>query len=248
METEREFSFKSYFIYAVRKWIVPVLCVLIGVGAGVYYSLAYKTTNIIMYEGTLRFEVDDYRTLYCGQEQFGDGEYSICEAKGRSMIDVAATPKLKSQVYEKVKGEIYPDIKSEAEKRNKFFSNLKITRDSNFSLRVDFAYDIVRDEDKGIAYRVVSTYLYEARLDIRTANQTLYEKIAAAEAAGTKVDVIHESSIDENYDTAEFSGLTQSNSKPSLVTSSLIGGVGGLAVAVAIIRNMFLCDKRIKGL
>ena len=46
METEREFSFKSYFIYAVRKWIVPVLCVLIGVGAGVYYSLAYKTTNI----------------------------------------------------------------------------------------------------------------------------------------------------------------------------------------------------------
>lgn len=48
METEREFSFKSYFIYAVRKWIVPVLCVLIGVGAGVYYALAYKTTNIIM--------------------------------------------------------------------------------------------------------------------------------------------------------------------------------------------------------
>lgn len=248
METEREFSFKSYFIYAVRKWIVPVLCVLIGVGAGVYYALAYKTTNIIMYEGTLRFEVDEYRTLYYGQTQLGDGEYSVCEAKGRSMIDIAATPKLKSKVYEEVKGEIYPDMKSESEKRNKFLSNLKVTRDSNFSVRVDFAYNIVRDEDKGIAYRVVSTYLYEARLDIRTANQTLYEKIAAAEAAGTKVDVIHESSIDENYDTAEFSGLTQSNSKPSLVTSSLIGGVGGLAVAVAIITILYLCDKRIKRL
>ena len=244
METEREFSFKSYFIYAVRKWIVPVLCVLIGVGAGVYYSLAYKTTNIIMCEGTLRFEVDEYRTLYYGQTQLGDGEYSVCEAKGRSMIDVAATPKLKSQVYKKVKGEIYPDINSEAEKRNKFFSNLKITRDSNFSVRVDFAYDIVRDEDKKIAYRVVSTYLDEAQLDIRTANSGLYDKIAAAEAA----DVIHRSTIDENYDTAEFSGLTQSNSKPSLVTSSLIGGVGGLAVAVAIITILYLCDKRIKRL
>ena len=244
METEREFSFKSYFIYAVRKWIVPVLCVLIGVGAGVYYSLAYKTTNIIMCEGTLRFEVDEYRTLYYGQTQLGDGGYSICEAKGRSMIDVAATPKLKSQVYKKVKDEIYPDIKSETKKRNKFFSNLKITRDSNFSLRVDFAYNIVRDEDKGIAYRVVSTYLDEAQLDIRTANSGLYDKIAAAEAA----DVIHRSTIDENYDTAEFSGLTQSNSKPSLVTSSLIGGVGGLAVAVAIITILYLCDKRIKRL
>ena len=174
METEREFSFKSYFIYAVRKWIVPVLCVLIGVGAGVYYSLAYKTTNIIMYEGTLRFEVDEYRTLYYGQTQLGDGEYSICEAKGRSMIDVAATPKLKSQVYEKVKDEIYPDIKSETKKRNKFFSNLKITRDSNFSLRVDFAYNIVRDEDKGIAYRVVYNYLYDEGRYLITSNHQLY--------------------------------------------------------------------------
>ena len=40
METEKEFSFRSYFVYAMRKWIILALCILIGVGAGVYYSLA----------------------------------------------------------------------------------------------------------------------------------------------------------------------------------------------------------------
>ena len=39
---EKEFSFRNYFIYILRKWIIVALCVLIGGGIGAYYSLSYK--------------------------------------------------------------------------------------------------------------------------------------------------------------------------------------------------------------
>ena len=52
---EKEFSFRNYFIYILRKWIIVALCVLIGGGIGAYYSLSFKTTNIAVYEGTIKF-------------------------------------------------------------------------------------------------------------------------------------------------------------------------------------------------
>lgn len=247
METEKEFSFRSYFVYAMRKWIILVLCVLIGAGAGVYYSMSYKATNIVMYEGTISFDVAEYGSLYYPGE-LSDGTYSICEAKGRSIMDVASIPKLKSDVYDAVKTRIYPNEKSESAKIQKFLTNLKITRDSNFAVRVDFAYDITRDEDKEAAYNVVYTYINLAKLDIYAANPGLKEKNAAAIASGTGGKVIIESPIGVNYDTAVFGDLTQSNKKPSLVTSPLIGGVGGLVAAAVIITLMYAFDKRIKRL
>ena len=210
METEKEFSFRSYFVYAMRKWIILVLCVLIGAGAGVYYSMSYKATNIVMYEGTISFDVAEYGSLYYPGE-LSDGTYSICEAKGRSIMDVASIPKLKSDVYDAVKTRIYPNEKSESAKIQKFLTNLNITR----------------DEDKEAAYNVVYTYINLAKLDIYAANPGLKEKNDAAIANGTGGKVIIESSIGVNYDTAVFGDLTQSNKKPSLVTSPLIGGVGG---------------------
>ena len=57
---EKEFSFRNYFIYILRKWIIVALCVLIGGGIGAYYSLSFKTTNIAVYEGTIKFNTLEY--------------------------------------------------------------------------------------------------------------------------------------------------------------------------------------------
>ena len=248
METEKEFSFRSYFVYAMRKWIILALCILIGVGAGVYYSLAYKTTNIVMYEGTISFDVAEYGNLYYTKAELSEGAYNICEAKGRSIIDVAFMPKLKSDVYDAVKTKVYPKEKKETERLKKFLKNLKVTRDSNFSVRVDFAYDITRDEDKEVAYLVVATYTSLAKNDIYAANPGLRVKNEEAIESGEGGKVIIESPIGVNYDTAEFSDLTQSNSKPSLVTSVLVGALGGFVAAIVVVMLTYVCDKRIKRL
>ena len=182
----------------MRKWIILALCILIGAGAGVYYSLAYKTTNIVMYEGTISFDVAEYGNLYYTKAELSEGAYNICEAKGRSIIDVASIPKLKSDVYDAVKTKVYKKEKKETERLKKFLKNLKVTRDSNFSVRVDFAYDITRDEDKEVAYLVVATYTSLAKNDIYAANPGLRAKIEDAMERGDGGKVIIESHIGVN--------------------------------------------------
>ena len=60
---EKEFSFKNYFLYVLRKWIIPVLCVLVGAAIGLYYSISFKTTNVEVYEGAIRFNLEEYIKL-----------------------------------------------------------------------------------------------------------------------------------------------------------------------------------------
>ncbi len=244
METEREFSFKSYLIYAVRKWIIPVLCVIVGIACGVFYSLTYKTTNIVLHESTLSFDVTEYSNLYYPGD-FSDSVYSLCSSKGSSIIDIAVVPKLKSDVYDKVKDIVYPKEKAETVKVKKFLENLQVSRVSTFAMRVDFAYDIKSDEDIEVAKNVVKTYIDIAKAEIYAQNAGFCEKEKASVDAGGSY-VLTSSTIGANYDTSIFSDLTDSNTRPSLIMSS-IGGAGvGLVVAIVIITLMYIFTKYIK--
>ena len=95
---------------------------------------------------------------------------------------------------------------------------------------------------------MVVTYTSLAKNDIYAANPGLRVKNEEAIESGEGGKVIIESPIGVNYDTAEFSDLTQSNSKPSLVTSVLVGALGGFVAVIVVVTLTYVCDKRIKRL
>ncbi len=48
---EKYFTFKNYFIYALRYWIVLAVCAVIGLGGGIAYGALNSNTELVVYNG-----------------------------------------------------------------------------------------------------------------------------------------------------------------------------------------------------
>lgn len=237
---EKEFSFKNYFIYIIRKWIALVVCVVVGAAVGAYYSLSYKTTDIAVYEGNIRFSIYDYYAALNGNtDKLGEGEFALLSATADDVIAVATDPLLKTATYEAMKDSLNFKTKTDNEKRDKFFAAFKVVKEDR-TVRVDFAYDIDNEDDEKTAKEVVSTYLTLAKDNAK-------EKIVANNpelAEDNKVLTV--SDVRQNFDTAEMKDLVATNEKPSIVNCLLIGILGGLVLGVVIDTAIYLFDPRVK--
>lgn len=149
---EKEFSFRNYFVYIMRKWIIVAICLLIGGGIGAYYSLSFKTTNIAVYEGTIKFNTLEYVYLL---EKNGDIikvdnviDYEFYNDTAKAIVQTATESILKTETFTAVSDQIYAGEKKAADKKEKFFNHLVVTSENNF-VKVDFAYDIKSEARRG---------------------------------------------------------------------------------------------------
>lgn len=247
---EKEFSFKNYFIYILRKWIFPVVAVLIGAGVGIYYSLSFKTTNIGIYEGSIKFSVSDYVKYLGTGDGMSEGEYLLHTSLGESLMLTASNPLLKTATYEyaktneegeatepKIKDIVYPKIKNEQDKRNEFFKSLNVTK-SGYVVRVSFAYDTNYENGEEIAIKVVETYTALAKAAIIQENSVMG-------AEGNNAVTTQRAT--RNFDTAG-NALVADNERPSLVLSLAVGVIGGLFVGIVIVTLIYAFDKRVKSI
>lgn len=235
VNNEKEFSFKNYFVYVLRKWIIPVLCVLVGAAVGLYYSVSFKNTNVEVYEGTIRFNLEEYIKLFSPEGGITEGDYSLHTATAESVMQIATDSIVKTKTYEQMRDKIYPGIKDEGGKRDSFFKSIKAERE-NYVVKVDFAYDINSDADVQTAKEVVAAYLNFAVEMMKNSNANLKSDNA----------VISVSEVVRNYDAASMSELVVNNAAPSLVSSLLIGAVGGAVLGIVIISLVYVFDPRIK--
>ena len=104
---EKEFSFKNYFLYVLRKWIIPVLCVLVGAAIGLYYSISFKTTNVEVYEGAIRFNLEEYIKLVSPEGGLTEGDYSLYTATADSVMQIATDSVVKTKTYEQMESKLY---------------------------------------------------------------------------------------------------------------------------------------------
>lgn len=172
VNNEKEFSFKNYFVYVLRKWIIPVLCVLVGAAIGLYYSVSFKNTNVEVYEGTIRFNLEEYIKLFSPEGGITEGDYSLHTATAESVMQIATDSIVKTKTYEQMRDKIYPGIKDEGGKRDSFFKSIKAERE-NYVVKVDFAYDINSDADVQTAKEVVAAYLNFAVEMMKNSNANL---------------------------------------------------------------------------
>ena len=232
---EKEFSFKNYFLYVLRKWIIPVLCVLVGAAIGLYYSISFKPTNVEVYEGAIRFNLEEYIKLVSPEGGLTEGDYSLYTATAESVMQIATDSVVKTKTYEQMESKLYPGVKDAGAKRNRFFSSLKTERE-NYVVKVDFAYDVTSEADVTVAKEVVTTYL----------NLAVEKMIAGNANLQPENSVISVSEAVRNYDTDIMSELVVNNAAPSLVSSLLIGAVGGAVLGVIVISLIYVFDPRIK--
>ncbi len=236
---EKEFSFRNYFIYILRKWIIVALCVLIGGGIGAYYSLSFKTTNIAVYEGTIKFNTLEYVYLL---EKNGDIikgdtviDYDFYNDTAKAIVQTATESILKTETFTAVSDQIYAGEKKTSDKKDKFFNHLVVTSENNF-VKVDFAYDIRSEADEAAAVNVVDQYLKNAVAKITASYPEL--------AGDNKALIV--SPVMKNFDTEAMSKIVESNNKPSLFVYMFIGLLGGFAAGMVIATLVYVFDPRIK--
>ncbi len=236
---EKEFSFRNYFVYIMRKWIIVAICLLIGGGIGAYYSLSFKTTNIAVYEGTIKFNTLEYVYLLEKNDDIikvdNVIDYEFYNDTAKAIVQTATESILKTETFTAVSDQIYAGEKKAADKKEKFFNHLVVTSENNF-VKVDFAYDIKSEADEAAAVNVVNQYLKNAVAKITAS----YPELAGENKA------LIVSPVTKNFDTEAMSKIVESNNKPSLFVYMFIGLLGGFAAGAVIATLVYAFDPRIK--
>ena len=50
---KKEFSFRSFVLYALRYWLITAVCAVIGLGAGLTYGLLTKRQEGTVFDGSI---------------------------------------------------------------------------------------------------------------------------------------------------------------------------------------------------
>lgn len=246
---ERDFSFTSFVIYALRKWVVVVVLALAGVAAGVMYSLTYKTTNIAVYEGSLTFSITAYHSLVGSGAEMNEGTYSMYTEKANEVMNKAADESLRSDTYERMKSGLFTGVATEANRRKLFFEQLFVRRSGN-SIIVDFAYDVVKEADRELAAQVVETYLSLARDAVVASSPELDGDVTALTVSEVKqnFNVFKDYGASTAGSGSELADLVSRNERPSIVTSAALGFLLGVVAGIVAICIVYLADPKVKDL
>ncbi len=236
---EKEFSITKYLKYVVRKWLVVLLCFVLGIGAAVIISVISDSNKMQIYEGSIVVNFNEYveANRVGASEPITDGEYSLYDSNVSTLLNNVINGDLKNKTYEAVKEEVYPSL-SAKQRETEFFKNFIVRRDG-MTLSVGFVYECRTEEDVKIAKGVVNEWLSLAIERIKHSDPVFNvddNGPATVVEADREYDVSHE----------DYSKLVGDLEGQSLVSLIVIGAIAGLVIGVVVATVIYALDKRIK--
>lgn len=238
MTQEHAFSFTRFLKFAARLFLIGVLLVAIGLGAGLASALLCGKTEYKKYTATLSLneaQLANVTRISYTQDATVLGTYAA------QVIETAAETTVKTKVFDAVHKELYPQ-ESQADKVALFLSALEVKTAAN-TLTVSFSYDVsaasdsARAEKEALAQRVVSTYLSLAAAAIRDRHTALSEDNAFARVFST-------GKVQQSYELSP--AYLASNEGASVIGRAAIGAAAGAALAAVVIFALYLCLPHIK--
>ncbi|MBO7341457.1 MAG: hypothetical protein J6U87_02135 [Clostridia bacterium] len=238
MTHEHAFSFTRFLKFAARLFLIGVLLIAIGLGAGLASALLCAKTEYKKYTGTISLneaQLASVTRISYTQDATVLGTYAA------QVIETAAETTVKTKVFDAVQKELYPQ-ESQADKLSRFLSALEVKTATN-ALTVSFSYDVsaasdsARAEKEALAQRVVSTYLSLCAAAIRDRHTALAEDKAFER-------VFSIGKVQQSYELSP--AYLTSNEGASVVGRAAIGAAAGAALAAAVIFALYLCLPYIK--
>ncbi len=234
---EKEFSFGYYFLYALRHGLIVLLCVVVGVALGLVHSLTYSTTHYEAYSGNMKFILSEYaEIMFPSLSTIQQGDSDICTQQLTQIVETARDTKVMAKTFAENKNSIYSGL-SEKEKLERFYTDFTI-EPGTYSFTVGFVYDVNSQSEREAVKKIVADYFVFALENVKT----VYPEFEGDEYAS----VINIGEVERNYDFENTDEIFESNEKPSMVISILIGGILGVAVSAVILLIMYLLDRHVK--
>ena len=235
---EKEFSIGKYLKYVLRKWIVLLVCLVLGVGASAVIGLMSKEKTIHVYEGSVAINLNSYIVAKRG-DTVGmlEGEYyNYSNAVNATISSIVDKNELKSKTYEAVKSEIYK--KSDESERQQKFSEAFLIKVVGSQVIVSFIYECKTDEDIALAKKVVNQWIALASEEIKATDAvySLENGSLGVTEAYREYDITND----------RYKDIIEIEEKQSLVTLALIGAIVGAVVGVVINTVIYALDKKVK--
>ncbi len=235
------FSFKSYFIYILRKWFVAVACVALGLAVGVIYAVSYKPTNIKVYESSVTIDINQYFNAMRPENSSGltEGDHLVINSKLNACLNMSVSSVIKWRTYEEIKEEAFPEIS--ADKKMSAFYNQFSAWVSGTTLNVQFAYNIVNEEqDLIIVEKVINTYMDMAIVEMCNNDEVI------ARAVENDTSILKRSLVERNGAPTLFVDVRNTNYKRSVVDSAITGLAIGAVIGIVALSLLYILDRRIK--
>ena len=231
-----EFSLSRFIKYALRYILVVVLCVAIGLGAGVLLAKNAKQANYEKYTARMSFDITQYARANGAVQELSEGEYNLYARQLAQVAEAACGPEVAAQTFSLLHGELYvsghQDDKSET-----FYADLEIKPGVD-AFVVSFVYNVQNEGDRAEAQKVISTYLDQAIATV----QAKYPEFASAGYA----NVIVKGEVKQDFDLKE--DYLEANSPQGIMGKALLGIIAGGALSAVIIFAAYFLDPRIKSL
>lgn len=230
---KKEFSFKNYFLYTFRYWLLVAILAVAGLAAGLVYGLVGRKSNNMVFSGSIT--ICGFSSL-AEDLKIGDGTdvvntYNQIKSSAFAAMQSSNT---KYALYKEVKDEwcAFPaNTKlSDSSAREKFYAALSI-REEDITLFVSFTQKV--GSDKAFSQKVVTRFLEIAK-----------ERAIAQEVVLKKPTVIG----DDEYDKLTVSEVEEEQIRVDnvgVLKGAVVGIVGGLLLGLIVTLIMYFTDKRI---
>lgn len=238
MNEEREFSFLHLFKYALRYFLIVVLCVMLGIGVGVLGLLEDTHTNYEQYTGSLRLNFGEYVAMSRPSMSLSESDFAMSTREISQILETACDASVYSSTVADYIEVLYPGVESETRKVEIFYQDLQVYYGTD-SLIVNFYYDVRSEEDRAIARGVVGTYLKHAKANV----EANYPEFAQPEHQN--VLVLTNVQRDLSLPAEKQESNTEPSSTSRLIHVALYAMVGGV-LGVVIILAMYFLDPRLK--
>ena len=233
---EKEFSFKNYFLYLVRKWLIIAICVVIGAVGGIIYAFCFSDdTKYEVYETTLRLDLNKYIEMNGGDiSNLSEGSAKIFSDNASELIGIALEGTIKTATFNAVKDSIFTKKVNESMTLD-FYRNLVVTK-KDHSVTVGYVSQCKNDSDRDKAKQVVTKYI-----EIATAQMEKIEPLIKENNAILVGEIL----LNDDIENSDYSKIVPTN-QVGVITVVLLGAVLGAVLGVAIATVIDIFDPQIK--
>lgn len=229
-----EFSLSRFIKYAFRYILVIVLCVAIGLGAGLMIGKSAKQANYEKYTARMSFDITQYARANAAFNNITEGDYNLYARQLMQVVEAACGPEVAAKTFNLLQTDLYNASHAD-QKSESFYKDLEVKPGTD-AFTVSFVYDVQNDGDRVEAQKVISTYLEQAVATV----QAKYPEFATEAYA----DVIAKSEVTQDFDLKDE--YLEANAGQGVFGMVLLGAIAGAALAAVIVFAGYFLDPRIK--